>query len=234
MPLVLFDIDGTLILSGGVGRASMAAAGRRLFGHDALFSGVAFAGSIDPQIVARGMASRGIPPTPRRIGRLRATYLRELRRRIGGATGGVLPGVREAVRATAEHAAIGLLTGNWREGARIKLARFGLWDEFEPVIGAFGGDAHTRDELVPIAVRRALRRGVDVREVLVVGDTPADVRCARAGQAALRPLGCRVRCLGVLTGWSDEAALRAAGADAIVPDLREGLPRLLSLVRGVG
>ena len=107
----------------------------------------------------------------------------------------------------------GLVTGNFAEPARIKLEHFDLWRFFH--FGAYGDDAPVRDELVPIAVARAARNGVTVKEaqhVVVIGDTPLDVQCAIAAGA---------RSVAVATGSYDEAALRGTKADAVVADFEE-------------
>ena len=106
-----------------------------------------------------------------------------------------------------------LLTGNVARAARIKLEHFDLWSCF--ACGAYGDDAPSRDELVPIAVDRARRQGIDVpsaAQVVVVGDTPLDIRCAQRSGA---------RSVAVATGPFDEAALRRHGADSVLPDLAD-------------
>ena len=124
-----------------------------------------------------------------------------------------MPGVEQLLRDLhpRPELCIGLLTGNFARSAQIKLEHFGLWRFFS--CGAFGDDAAERDALVPIAVDRAARMGVVVSsssDVVVIGDTPLDVRCAAAAGA---------RSIAVATGPFDEETLRSHGATAVLPDL---------------
>ena len=227
--LVLFDIDGTLLNSGGRGRAAMIASASALFGRPDLFDELSFAGAVDSGIVARAMYSAGIAPTPRRMGRMRATYARRLRRDLYANPGALCPGVPQVVEATRRSAKVGLLTGNWPEGARIKLAAHGIGDDFAGCVGAYGDDAVDRNLLVPFAVRRARRRWGEIRRVVVIGDTPADVACARAGAVSMGSAGPEVVAVAVETGFSTPDQLRDAGPDLQLPDLASGLEALLQL-----
>jgi len=226
--LVLFDIDGTLLRSRGSGRGAMAQAAGELFSRPDLFDGLSFAGAVDLQIVSRALAQGGLAPTGRRVGRLRRVYVRRLKRSLRHDQGEVCPGVHRAIEAVSERAKVGLLTGNWREGAQAKLAAFDLLDSFVGCVGSYGGDAMERDSLVPIAVRRAQRRWGMPRRVIVIGDTAADVRCARAGAAALP--GVEVVAVAVATGFASSGALEAAEPDLLLKDLEEGLPALMGLL----
>jgi len=226
--LVLFDIDGTLLRSGGGGRGAMSEAAAERFGRPDLFDGVSFAGAVDSEITARALASADIPPTPRRIGRIRATYGRRLRRSLPLRRGVVCPGVPEALEAIQQRAVLGLVTGNWPEGARTKLRAHGLAQFFEGCPGAYGDDALDRDLLLPVAVRRARRRWGPIHRVLLVGDTPADISCARAGARAMGVDGPSVVAVGVQTGFASVDALEAARPDLLLTDLEEGLPALLA------
>ena len=226
--LVLFDIDGTLLRSGGTGRTAMSQAAAELFGRPDLFDGLSFAGAVDSSIVAVALELGQLPPTPRRVGRLRARYGRRLIRGLAVHKGEACPGVREAVEAVRQKAEVGLLTGNWREGARAKLAAHGLWDLFEGCVGAYGGDGMDRNQLLPVAVRRAGRRWGEVERVIVVGDTPADVRCAQAVAAVLTRT--QVISVAVETGFASPDELRASGPDHQVQDLVSGLAVLLAQI----
>jgi len=230
-PLVLFDIDGTLCSTEGAGRRAMAQAADELFGRPDLFEGLSFAGAIDGEIARRALAHAGIPPTDRRVGRLRAAYLRRLVRGLAPGLGRIHPGAGQAVQgAVRAGAAVGLLTGNWRQGAELKLRHFDLWRLFPAGLGAFGADAPDRLGLVPVAWRRAWRLGLRPDRILVVGDTPNDVACARAGERALGPDGPRVLSVGVTTGFATEQALRAARPDLLVADLDQGWEALVALL----
>jgi phosphoglycolate phosphatase-like HAD superfamily hydrolase len=148
--------------------------------------------------------------------RLRDAYVTLLREEIllpGEGIKAVLPGVAgllDALRARPD-VFLALLTGNFEEGARIKLEHFDLWRYFK--CGAFGDDAADRNALVPFALDRARACGLDAiapEDVFVVGDTPHDVACARAVGAVP---------VGVATGSFSVADLRGSGADIVFPDL---------------
>ena len=127
----------------------------------------------------------------------------------------VMPGIRELLEVlrTRDEVSVGLLTGNFVEGARIKLEYFDLWKYFP--WGAFGGDSASRNDLVPVALARAREHGVnDVApaNVLVVGDTPNDVECALVAGATP---------VAVATGSYSTDQLRAAGATIVFDDFRD-------------
>ena len=216
--LFLYDIDGTLISTGGIGRACLDAAFEQLHGLAGAFRRVRFGGRTDRGIVARAYAGSGIPQTAAHTARLKARYLELLRERLRPEDLTTYPGVHRAVRATAAVGHNALLTGNWRDGARIKLGAAGLWQHFD--FGAFGDDSPDRNALVPVARERARERGLHIDRVVVVGDTEADVACARAGGAAA---------VAVLTGWGDGPLLEAADPDLLIEDLHSGLEALLAL-----
>jgi phosphoglycolate phosphatase-like HAD superfamily hydrolase len=226
MDLVLFDIDGTLLRTRGAGREALDEAFRIVLGWHEATEGVPIAGGTDGGIV-RGVAARfgvrwahGEPP-PFDIAAVQRTYLAALARRLGDPGRVALcPGVREVLRALDGRAHVGLLTGNWRVGAALKLGAVGIdLDRFG--IGAFGDDAVDRDGLVPIARARAVDAGVPHRRIIVVGDTAADVSCARAGGAVA---------VAVETGFASPGELAKAAPDLLLPDLARGLGWLLALV----
>jgi phosphoglycolate phosphatase len=216
--LVLFDIDGTLVLTGGAGRRALERAFADVAGRAASLDGIPFAGRTDRRIVADMLERIGAGA---RLGdavwleRLRETYCRFLEEELGAADRPgrlVLPGVRELLDALAarEDATVALLTGNFEDGARIKLSHFGLWRYF--AWGAFGDAVEDRNALLPIALDLARARGLAFPpdRIFIVGDTPLDVACARAGG---------VRAVAVATGGFDAALLAAAGADVVFEDL---------------
>ena len=230
MTLVLFDIDGTLLNSGGAGRWAMSMAAGELYGRPGMFDACSFAGAVDSGIVAEAMAAAGISPTPRQMGLMQARYLRRLRRRLNASPGWLCPGVESIVHAVSGRAKLGLLTGNWEPGARIKLDAHGLGSAFAGCVGAYGSDASTRDELLPFAVRRARRRWVNLERIVVVGDTEADIRCARAGAALLGPEGPQVIAVAVETGFASAERLAVEGPDLQLVDLVSGSQALLGLI----
>ena len=229
--LVLFDIDGTLLLTAGAGRRAITQAliefldaerdstGSRLTTHDALAT-VRFDGKTDPQIVYELLASAG-DPAPQERSRIDAVCRRytelleaELSRVPSGVT--VMPGVVPLLDALdgATDAVLGLLTGNVARGAELKLAAAGL-DPVRFMVGAFGSDSAHRPDLPPIAARRAeglmgrVPRGADV---VIIGDTPADVACG-AGVGA--------RAVAVATGAYSVHELTACEPHAVFVDLTD-------------
>jgi len=226
--LILFDIDGTLCLTGGAGLRAMARACSELIGLEAL-SGIPFAGRTDRSILTDAVARTGRVLDDDLLAVLRERYLMHLREEIlapgaiptaeylgrRGGVKAVMPGIRELLDALAVRADVfvGLLTGNFEEGARIKLEHFDLWRYFR--CGAYGDDAADRNALVPFALERARRAGlpeIAAEHILVVGDTPHDIACARAVGASA---------VGVATGGFTVDELRACGGDIVFEDLSD-------------
>jgi phosphoglycolate phosphatase-like HAD superfamily hydrolase len=218
MHLILFDIDGTLVLTGRAGLRAMNRACEDLVRHDNAMAGVTFAGRTDWSILDDVVRNHGHTLDEALLETLRRRYVAHLEEEIqfpGYGVKDVLPGIRPLLDALAarEDVRLGLLTGNFIEGARIKLAYFDLWKYFP--WGAFGGDAASRNDLVPIAVARALAHGIEPvapERVIVVGDTPSDVECARVAGALP---------VAVATGGYSVAQLRAAGADIVFENLSD-------------
>lgn len=204
----------------------MAATGAQLFGRPDLMEGIDFAGSVDSSIVHRAMVAAGLEPTPRRIGRFRARYRRNLVRELDPSQGTSLPGVQPLLDALQPHARLAILTGNWRVGAALKLSNYDLWHRFDARSSAFGGDGFHRPELLEVAFRRALRKGRP-NHIVVVGDTPADVGCARA---PLSDRSVKVTAVAVCTGWSTPEALEACEPDLLLDDLASGIEAIRSLL----
>jgi phosphoglycolate phosphatase len=223
--LVLFDIDGTLVLTGRAGVRAMNRAFETVVGVADGFRDVPMAGRTDRAILADALVRHGIAIDDALLDRLSLTYFEVLEEEIlqPGPRKGVLPGVRALLDALTlqQDCWLGLLTGNFAVSARIKLAHFDLWRYFG--FGAFADDSADRNALVPVALERALRRGsprFDPRDVLVVGDTPYDVECAKVVGA---------RAVGVATGGADPETLRAVGADVVFEDLSDTLAVLEAL-----
>ena len=216
MTLWLYDIDGTILSTGGAGRSALNEAFEALYGVPQGFAGVSFAGRTDPGIIADAFRLAGMEPRP--IEPLIEAYLPRLERRLGQGTTVVHPGVHAAIDATAPRGINALLTGNMEAGAQRKLGSVGLWERFR--MGAYGDDSPDRNDLVPIAEERARAAGLSFSRTVVLGDTPADVACARAGGAFA---------VAVMTGWSSREALEAAAPDLLLDDLASGLPDLLAL-----
>lgn len=214
--LVLFDIDGTLV-SGGPAKHAFHLAMVETFGTAGDIEVHEFSGKTDPQIARELLRGAGLDDAAIDEGlpSLWLAYLRELEARLPALPMAVLPGVPALLDelAVAGEVALGLVTGNIVEGARLKLGSAGLHDRF--VLGGYGSDAEERDHLPGIALERARDAlGVSfVRErVVVVGDTPRDVACGRAHG---------LRTVAVATGSFDADRLRETGADTVLDDFRD-------------
>ena len=222
MTLVLFDIDGTLLRTGGAGRRAMDLAFQDLFGRAGAFDTIDFRGALDDLVLSAVLAAQGLEDGEDRRQAFRRAFEKRLRETMVPKENPELrlcPGVVAALDALAPVAQLALVTGNWQIGARGKLVTFGLWERFP--FGAFSEDGRSRTELIRVAVERARRRGLAIERVVMVGDTPADVAAAReAGVLAV----------AVQTGWSSVASLNAAAPDLLLPDLATGLAALLDLV----
>lgn len=226
MPLLLFDIDGTLVTCGQQVRPLFAAALEEVFGTSGVLDGYSFSGKTDPQIVLELLTAVGIDRETVLAGlpRARESFARRLERGLARRGMRLLPGVGEILLELAAHPGVtlGLLTGNWEPTGRIKLDCFDLNGFFR--FGAFGDDGVERDELPPVALTRAAAhagRDFAREEVLVIGDSPNDVACAKAHG---------LKCLAVATGWTPAERLEAAGADWVVPDLSAAGEALASLL----
>jgi phosphoglycolate phosphatase len=217
--LVLFDIDGTILSAGGAGRRAVEEALLAVFGSVGSIPGYSLGGRTDPQIAVELMTAAGMAraEVERRLPALWEVYVANLRRELADVRLEPFPGVLELLDRIEAHGgemAAGLLTGNVREGARAKLAAAGLaWERFR--VGAFGSDHADRPELPAVAQRRAWETlGVRYagKEIVVVGDTPFDIRCGEA-------LG--VRTIATATGGHgvDELALHCP--DHVFPSLAD-------------
>jgi phosphoglycolate phosphatase-like HAD superfamily hydrolase len=224
--LILFDVDGTLLLSGRAGMRAMTRAFQETFGIGDVFAGESFGGRTDSYLVSKALIRAGLPDTEVNHHRFRDAYLPLLAEEIqhpGTGHKGLMPGARELLEALHDydHLHLALLTGNYREAAAIKLQHFELWDFFE--WGAFSDDHADRNQLVPIAKSRAETYDIPVaaiERVIVIGDTPHDVECARVAGAT---------CIAVATGGYTVEQLREAGADQVLPDLAD-TERVLQLL----
>ena len=216
--LILFDIDGTLLSAGGAPRRAFRRALLEHFGSEGAAASDDFSGKTDPQIVHDLMRAVGFAEedVEERITDFFAHYLEELERELVVETRHRLyPGVAELVPTLAgdPDVGLGLLTGNIEAGARLKLSHFGLWRHF--AVGAYGSDDRSRDRLGPVALGRAearFGRAFQGHEAVVVGDTPADVRCARAIGAVA---------VAVATGRPTRETLEAAGPDILLDSLAD-------------
>ncbi len=181
--LLLFDIDGTLLLTGRAGEHALRVAFKERFGVDDDLSSISFAGSTDGAIARQMFAPYDIPPTPENIADLFDGYVHHLALELPRREGTVLPGIVALLEALhgREDCVLGLLTGNIAKGAELKLSHYGVWDFFE--FGAFADDHVDRNKLGPVAHSRAVEKhgsSFEAEDVFVLGDTPRDIDCARA------------------------------------------------------
>jgi phosphoglycolate phosphatase-like HAD superfamily hydrolase len=211
--LILFDIDGTLLTSGGAGERALRLGFRDRFGIDDDLSSVEIAGRTDSGIVREMLAAHRLPATPENIAAFLDGYLHHLAEEIPRTPGRLLPGILPLLDALQPRADIvlALLTGNLARGAEIKLRHYGVWHFFE--FGAFADDHHDRNQLGPFAQARArAQRGIEFppERIFVLGDTPHDIACARAIGA---------KAIAIATGKFTRAELAAHAPDFLFEDL---------------
>src|SRR5213595_1622775 len=211
--LLLFDIDGTLIHSGGAGVEALKRALKERFKIEDDLKDIEIAGMTDSGIVISILKKHKIPTTTENIAAFLDSYVHFLPDELPRRKGKLLPGVLELLEKlkTRKHVVLGLLTGNVSRGAQLKLSHYGVWHFFE--FGAFADDHHDRNELGEFARARAKEkhgREFAAEEIDVIGDTPRDIACGKA-------LGART--IAVATGsWSrDELAKHQP--DFLIDDL---------------
>ena len=224
--LVLFDIDGTLVHTGGAGIKAFAKTFATKFDLHSGTERMNFGGRTDVILVREFFKIHGIAESPAHFRRFFEDYCFWLEYFVMQNPESECPGVRQftaSLLALPQPPMLGLLTGNIRLGAEIKLRQFGLWDFF--VMGAFADDHEDRNQIAVAALQRASRvldDNLQPQEVVVIGDTPSDVRCGKF-------IGAKT--LAVATGESRLEELKMHGADWTVADLtqisvREFFPRL--------
>lgn len=224
LKLLLFDVDGTLILTGGAGIRAMNIAFAELFGVEGGLADVEVAGRIDTAILRAALAKHGIAydSFPEIVERFRDAYCRHLAHTLPEAeTGRVLPGVVDLLTALRlrPNVRLSLATGNFRRGAELKLSYYGLWRFFDD--GAFGEDSEERAMLIAAAKRHLLDEGAGEKSaVYVIGDTVHDIEAARANGAIA---------VAVASGFTGEEALRAAKPDFLFPDFSDWRGALAAL-----
>jgi phosphoglycolate phosphatase-like HAD superfamily hydrolase len=217
--LILWDVDGTLVMAGSAAQRAFDLAVASAVGRDPVGHGVRMSGKTDPQIALEIMAALDMAEDEAH--RFLPAVLEGLIRELEAAEdtirqhGRVLPGVRGLLPKLHRppHIVQSLLTGNLAPNAALKLRAFGLdrWVDLE--VGAYGSDDRDRTVLVPIAMAKTEERygyRFEPQQVWVVGDTPRDLECARAARA---------RCLLVGTGRHGFEELEGLGADAVLRDL---------------
>jgi phosphoglycolate phosphatase len=213
--LILFDIDSTLINSGGAGVAALKIASRKKFGVDEALTGIEIAGRTDSGIVRQILVKHGIEPTKKEVRAFLDSYVELLVQQLQKCEGRVLPGINELLEwiHSQPHLTLGLLTGNLARGAQLKLEHYGLWKYFQ--FGAFADDHHDRNELGAVACQRAFDHTgwqFASSSVDVVGDTEHDVACGKAIDA---------RTIAVATGSRSREQLAASEPDFLFNDFAE-------------
>ncbi len=216
MKLLLFDIDGTLIRSNGAGRETLQFALNEVFGTAGPLDDYKFSGKTDPRIIldlmtAAGFATKDVEKKTPSVYELMAQKAQEI---FPKSNMSVCEGVVELldVLHEKETAVVGLLTGNAQLTAPLKLSYSGL-DPAQFSIGAYGSDALDRNELPFIGMARAEKltgHPFSGENTVIIGDTPADIRCARAGRATA---------VAVASGWHSDATLAKYKPDYLFHNL---------------
>jgi phosphoglycolate phosphatase len=210
--LILFDIDSTLINTGGAGITALKLAAKKRLGVDEALTGVEIAGRTDSGIVRQILAKHGIESTEEEVRAFLDHYVELLAEQLPKSDGHVLPGIERLLDwiDSQHHLTLGLLTGNIARGARLKLEHYHLWQHFP--FGAFADDHHDRNELGAVACRRALEHTAwkfSTSCVDVIGDTEHDVACGRA-------IGART--IAVATGSRSREKLSESKPDFLFND----------------
>jgi phosphoglycolate phosphatase len=218
--IVLFDIDGTLLVTGGASSRCIRRCAQRVLGSSVEAAKITV-GTLDPQIFGQLASHCGITPTPEQLEQYKSLYLADLEQELSRVAADivVMPGVRQVLEQLRqrEDVVVGLLTGNFEAASRLKLRAAGL-DEALFEIGAFAEDGMQRSELVPAALRKVERSSngpAEAQRTILIGDTPRDIECARQA-------GCLV--LSVATGHYSLAELQSHHPDAAVADLTDSRP----------
>jgi phosphoglycolate phosphatase len=210
--LFLFDIDGTLLATGGAGLRALEASCSELFGTPNL-DGIDIAGRTDSSIIRQLFERHGRELNPEGTARFFDRYIEQLGHLLPVTGGSLLPGVVQLLDALRARpgCTLALLTGNLERGAKLKLTHYGVWHYFE--FGAYADDHHDRNELGPVARERAkskLGLEFEAEDIFVLGDTPHDITCARAIGA---------KAVAIATGRHTRAELEACAPDFLFDDL---------------
>ncbi len=214
--LILFDIDGTLVHTGHAGTKAFAKTFATEFDLHHGSEKMKFAGRTDVSLVREFFKIHGLDESPAHFRQFFARYVFWLDHILAPSTGHACKGIFEFIRdlqALPNAPVLGLLTGNIQLGAEIKLRHFGLWEKF--VMGGFADDHEDRNHIAVAALergRRVLGKNLQPQEIVVIGDTPFDVRCGKF-------IGAKT--LAVATGGSTFEELKPCGADWTVADLTQ-------------
>ena len=226
--IVLWDIDNTLLYTGGAGGIGMNRAFRDIYGVDDGFGRVEFSGRSDAAIFADAARAHGVAEGQLLAERARFldAYIPHLHTAMNEVTSGrLMPGVVEVLRAldARDDVVQGLGTGNFRRAGELKLQHYEIASYFPGCIGGFGEDSEHRHELIGAGIDR-LRNGGSGARVVIIGDTPHDVSAAKANDAFA---------FAVATGHDSVEELLACGADAALADLSD-VERAVAIICGGG
>lgn len=213
--LLLWDIDATLITTAGAGDKALKQVVEERYGVRDDLHDIEIAGRTDSRIASSILRKYKIEPTPANVAAFLDDYIAHLGKLLPQLNGHVMPGVQEILNRLKpnEDRVLGLLTGNLRRGAKLKLQRYGLWDYFE--FGAFADDHHDRNELGAFARTRATEKhshDFEVARIDVIGDTGHDIACGKIFGA---------RTVAVATGSWRRAQLAACEPDFLFDDLSD-------------
>jgi phosphoglycolate phosphatase len=216
--LLLFDVDGTLILTGGLAAGLMAEAVSRVIGSPIQWNITDFVGNTDRSIIQTLLRRNGAiePMLADMTENVLEMYLQNLKIKLkDNSVVQILPGVKPLLRALKkdDRFALALLTGNVEAGARIKLAKNKIIDYFP--VGAFGNDALKREYLPPFAIQRAEKHFncfFDKKDIWIIGDSANDIKCAQANH---------LRSFAVATGHTKMAELESYHPTALIADLKD-------------
>ncbi len=214
--LVLFDIDCTLVNTGGAGSRALGLIFEDLFSIEGAFKDIRMAGKTDPAIIREGLKLHGICSSDGIFEKCKNMYLEKLKSEMGTSKKRrVLPGIKSILEALSldDSVVLGLLTGNMEEGAQIKLGEMGLFDYFK--LGAYGSDSDNRNELLNFALTRyenLTGESLETHQAMVIGDTPKDIECSK-------PFGSTA--VAVATGPYSTEELAAHEPDYLFKDLSD-------------
>ena len=228
----LFDIDGTLLRTGGAGQRAMERALTDVFGVPDPYEDIPAAGRTDRAITADLFAHHELSPTEPEWQQFQSVYFGHLQTTLRDLEGMILPGIETLLDrlSTRRDVTLGLLTGNFREAARLKLEHHAIDHHF--AFGGYGDQHHDRDDVARVAWSEACRhlgRDIDPSAVCVIGDTPSDVKCARAIGA---------RAIAVATGMFSAEELIRSQPDELYHDFSDPdqfltrMDRVLSAMAG--
>jgi len=227
MKLLLFDIDMTLINTAGAGKTAMETTFVRLFSATNGLNQISFAGRTDRAILRDALAVNDLAWSTEREDAFKRMYFDLLQAELSqpGKNARVLPGIAEILDElrSESRVVLALLTGNWQEGARIKLGHFGLYDYFR--FGAFADDSEFRNDLPAVAAQRYREqtgKSVAQEDIYVIGDTPLDVACAKSYGA---------QSIAVATGFFSPDELRESQPDYLFDDLSDR-KRFMDIILG--